>query len=164
MTQEARRGLAALAGEWQIARRITEASGAVALFDGQARFAWDAARGPGWMWQCEAGELRLDAGRGPAFRAERRYLWQDTGAGLAVHFEDGRFFHAFAALEGSPEAHHHCPPDDYAVRYEFTGWPVWRAVWQVSGPRKDYRMESRFTPLPGGAGGAGGMSDTGCNR
>ena len=39
---------------------------------------------------------------------------------------------------------HPCGADLYRVEYDFSRWPEWSAVWDVSGPRKNYTMESRF--------------------
>ena len=65
--------------------------------------------------------------------------------GIAVFFEDGRPFHWFSDAQSA--ASHDCPPDLYAVSYGFGDWPEsWSARWQVSGPRKDYRMESLYSP------------------
>jgi hypothetical protein len=64
-----------------------------------------------------------------------------------VLFADGRPFHAFDPGAARPEAAHDCPPDLYRVRYDFSDWPDWQAAWEVRGPRKDYRMVSRYAPL-----------------
>ena len=44
-----------------------------------------------------------------------------------------------------PVADHWCDPDTYKVRYDFREWPLWRAEWRVTGPRKDYVMRSVYT-------------------
>ena len=79
----------------------------------------------------------------------RRYRWRDGGAGtIDVLFDDGRFFHRFDAEDPAPGASHACAPDLYRVRYDFRRWPRWQAEWWVSGPRKDYRMVSAYSPAP----------------
>jgi hypothetical protein len=40
---------------------------------------------------------------------------------------------------------HPCGDDHYTVQYDFRSWPQWTAVWQVSGPRKDYTSRSAYT-------------------
>ncbi len=65
---------------------------------------------------------------------------------MEVSFADMRPFHSIPLGEINPEATHLCPPDRYHVAYDFCGWPNWQTIWTVEGPRKDYRMESRFTP------------------
>jgi hypothetical protein len=123
-------------GRWRIARTIEDRLGGEGRFDGEAVFA---AQGAVLHYR-ETGELRL--GDGPGFQAERSYLWRQAGGRIAVDFADGRAFHEFDPA--APDARHLCIADDYAVRYDFAGWPDWRAEWTVQGPRKDYTMVSRY--------------------
>jgi len=134
-------GLADFTGTWALARRIDDRrAGLTGLFEGQARFVPD---GAGGLWMEEAGTLRY--GDAPPMRATRAYRWRAAGRGrIAVAFDDGRPFHDFAT--DVPRADHLCGADLYRVRYDFAGWPVWRAIWRVSGPAKDYTMASAFTP------------------
>ena len=57
-----------------------------------------------------------------------------------------RPFHSVQLGVEHPETVHLCPPDRYAVVYDFGGWPKWSTVWTVEGPKKNYRMESHFSP------------------
>ena len=75
-------------------------------------------------------------------QAERRYLWHTEGAEIVVRFADERPFHRFSPA--APAASHWCAPDTYRVRYDFAHWPLWQAQWDVTGPRKDYLMISRY--------------------
>lgn len=127
------RHLAEFIGTWQLEKEIRQADGAQAWFEGHA--SWDETGA-----YHEAGQLRL--GDGTQIRAERRYVWK---APLRVCFDDGRFFHDVPPEGGL--AHHHCAPDDYQVRYDFSAWPHWRAIWRVQGPRKDYKMVCRYGPI-----------------
>lgn len=127
-------------GSWRLERQITDALGPDAVLTGTARFSPDDA---GLMLH-EAGRLEL-TGQG-GFQAERRYLWRQDGAGIAVFFADGRDFHRFDPTLPAPVADHWCDPDTYKVRYDFRDWPLWRAEWRVTGPRKDYVMRSLYTP------------------
>lgn len=131
------RSIADFEGLWRIERGIEDHLAAQrGIFEGRAELA---PAGDHWLWS-EAGEMRL--GAGPSFAARRDYLWQpEAGGRIAIRFHDGRPFHSFDP-EGRPEAHHWCDPDDYRVTYDFADWPVWRAVWRVRGPRKDYTMTS----------------------
>ncbi|HEY0276203.1 MAG TPA: DUF6314 family protein [Paenirhodobacter sp.] len=132
-------------GEWGLGRRIFQASGA-GHFTGRAVLRAEAA---GLRYH-EEGLLYLP-GAAP-MRAERDYLWRRAGGRIAVLFPDGRPFHDF--IPGTAcEAAHWCDPDDYRVSYAFNLWPEWRAEWHVRGPRKDYRMVSRYTPLQAAASG-----------
>ena len=136
---KALRELGDFEGRWRLYKSITQqGGGAEARFEGMA--VWSAVAA-GLAYH-ETGQLHL-AGAAP-IRAERRYLWC---APLRVCFEDGRFFHDVPAAGGS--ALHHCAPDLYRVRYNFDTWPDWTATWHVTGPRKDYRIEMRFTRAGG---------------
>ena len=125
-------------GKWSVERMIEDRLGPDGVFTGAAVFA----PAPEGLAYREAGLLRL--GGGPAFHAERAYLWREAGGRIVVAFADGRPFHDFDPAE--PVAHHPCAADDYAVRYDFSGWPHWRAEWTVTGPRKDYTMTSLYSP------------------
>lgn len=136
------RRLSDFEGVWQLSRRIEDRrAGLTGWLEGEARFN----AGQGGLVLTETGCLRY--GDGAPMLAERRYLWREQPGGIAVFFEDGRPFHRISA--DAPEARHDCPPDLYHVRYDFStwpdSWPDWRAVWQVTGPRKDYVMDSRYS-------------------
>lgn len=135
------RDLRDFAGRWRLSRRIEDRlTGVEGRMEGEARLRAVA----GGLEYDEAGLLRY--GAGPALQATRRYLWRAGEAGrIAVLFEDGRAFHDFALAESATAAHF-CAPDDYAVSYAFAGWPRWRAVWRVRGPRKDYLSTTDYTP------------------
>ena len=136
-------GLKDFEGRWRLDRQIKDALGADATFSGTALFRRD----DDGLVLHEAGRLELK-GQG-AFEAERRYLWRQDGGAIAVLFEDGRMFHSFDPVGGVVDADHWCDPDTYKVRYDFTRWPVWQAAWRVTGPRKDYVMQSVYTPDAG---------------
>lgn len=130
--------LSAFLGLWLLERAIDDLrAGQRARLVGTARFT----AAPEGLLYCEEGLLELPAQ--PPIRAERRYLWRQSGAQITVLFEDGRPFHAIAP-EPAPRAHHDCAPDSYDVRYDFAHWPQWAADWRVHGPRKDYCSQSRY--------------------
>lgn len=124
-------------GIWRLQRAIRHADGTEAKFDGAAEFT---PSGTGLDYE-ERGLLTMPGT--PPMQAVRRYRWSQDGDMIAVDFGDGRPFHSFDPAH--PEAIHDCPPDHYQVRYDFTGWPRWQAIWQVSGPHKDYRMISTYS-------------------
>jgi len=125
-------------GEWAIERSITDKRGGPnGRFRGTAEFLADA-KGLNYS---ESGHLILD-GQSP-FKAERRYRWRVVKGTIAVEFPDGRAFHSFDPA--SPTASHWCDPDTYDVTYDFDLWPVWRSVWDVSGPKKAYQMITDYT-------------------
>jgi len=130
-------GLEDFTGRWQITRRIEDRrAGRVGQFSGRAEFVPD---GDGLVLS-ETGMLSY--GGAAPLRAERRYLWRVDGPGIAVFFADGRPFHRFSC--DRPKARHECPPDSYEVTYDFTQWPRWQSRWSVTGPRKDYVMQSVY--------------------
>ena len=129
--------LADFLGRWTIARTIEDRlTGLPGRFDGTATFVAEG----GAVLYAETGQLTL--GAGAAVMAERRYRWSEVDGRIAVHFADGRFFHSFDPA--GPAAAHWCDPDSYRVAYDFARWPDWSATWDVTGPRKDYRMVSAF--------------------
>jgi hypothetical protein len=132
--------LEAFAGDWEIDREIEDAhAGRRGRFAGRATFT----PSPDGLRYREEGRLSLDGA--PEMAATRDYLWRDAGAGaVEVLFADGRPFHRFLLDEPDPAAEHACAADTYRVRYDFRHWPRWRAEWRVTGPRKDYRLLSRF--------------------
>lgn len=133
MTDETLRRLGDFEGAWHLERQIRHGAGAQARFRGRA--VWTPVA-DGLSYR-ETGVLQMP-GQAP-MQAERRYLWRD---GLAVYFDDGRFFHQVPAEGGT--ARHWCDPDSYVVQYDFSDWPAFSTVWEVSGPKKAYVMTSRY--------------------
>jgi hypothetical protein len=130
--------LSDFAGRWTVFRRIDDH-----LTNGQSRFEGAAIftpSGPDLDYH-ETGTLFLPDGASLA--AERRYRWTAEDGRIAVFFGDGRPFHRFGTR--TAEAAHWCDPDTYRVSYVFTRWPDWTATWDVTGPRKDYRMVSHYS-------------------
>lgn len=131
------RQIEGFSGLWRIERRIEDR-----LAGRGGRFAGTLRIGPlggGTFEALETGTLELD-GAAP-LAAERRHLWRADGDGIAVLFPDGRPFHRIGPGP-APAATHLCGADLYRVAYDFSGWPVWRALWRVTGPRKDYTLDS----------------------
>jgi hypothetical protein len=127
-------------GAWRLARTIEDRLGPPARFDGIARLTPDA---EGLRYR-EEGTLRL--GDGPPMVAHRDYLWRSSDDRIEVLFADGRPFHAFLPEGRAPGTDHPCGRDLYRVTYDVTAWPRWTAEWIVTGPAKDYRMLSAYTP------------------
>lgn len=92
----------------------------------------------------ETGILNLISGA--TLVASRQYLWRFLHDAVFVTFDDGRPFHQFVPAGHAAGTDHPCGQDFYAVRYDFTQWPRWVAVWTVTGPRKDYVSTSVYTP------------------
>lgn len=133
------KNLQAFAGRWTLHRTITDRRGGPdGRFDGVAELRPDA---EGLLYE-ETGQLHL--GQAAPFHATRRYLWRADAGGVLVSFEDGRPFHRIALGRAQARDSHDCPPDIYRVSYDFSRWPHWLACWDVTGPRKDYRMVSDY--------------------
>ena len=128
-------------GEWEITKSIQDNTGqSSGNFSGMARFT---NHDDGTALYHEIGTLELI--KGQSMKAERRYRWlQETNGQITVQFQDGRPFHSIDVNETNPIGHHSCDPDTYEVLYNFSDWPNWRSTWRVTGPRKDYIMQSRF--------------------
>ncbi len=129
-----------LAGQWSLTRRIRHADGRENSFSGKAVFTRSDSR----LIQEESGLLRIDD---QSLEARQRLVWNQDGPLLRVHFADMRPFHEIPVGVVDPQAVHDCPPDRYHVAYDFALWPIWRSVWTVTGPRKDYVMNSTYAPV-----------------
>lgn len=135
------------AGDWRVARVVHDLAGARrASFAGRCRFVPD---GDGLLSE-ERGVLRHEGAR---LAASRRTLWRFPGGGrVAVLYPDGRPFHVFPLA--APHAVHLCGADRYEVAYAFEEGR-WFSLWTVRGPRKRYRMLTRYTrcdaPAPAAA-------------
>lgn len=132
-----------LRGRWRLSRAVEDRlAGLNGRFDGVAAFLTTAE--PNVLAYHETGTLSF----GPFAHAaaERRYRWIFRASDRAsVQFEDGRFFHRVQPVGGIAEARHECGRDVYEGRYVFEAQDRWHLRWQVSGPRKDYTMDSTYT-------------------
>lgn len=132
--------LSDLKGLWRLTRTIDDArAGLTGHLHGTSRWDPDEAG----LLQQEEGFLHY--GTAPPMQAARRYRWRADGDGLAVFFADGRPFHRLSP--GLLADRHWCDPDTYDVSYDMSRWPDWTQVWNVTGPRKDAVITSRFQPL-----------------
>ena len=127
-------------GNWTLHRTIRDLlHGQHGTLKGQAVFAaTDAAH----LTYDETGTLTLE--NGAQLEATRGYLWTFTPKVVVVTFDDGRPFHQFVPDGHAAGTDHPCGADFYTVRYDFTAWPQWTAVWTVTGPRKDYVSTSTY--------------------
>ena len=127
------------AGKWCLTRKIVQSNGDEFVFEGQANFTWQKSL----LRYTETG--MVTAPNGKKLQAERRYFWQQgESKQIDVYFEDNRYFHTFS--NAAPYAEHICGNDVYTVSYCLNRWPLWQSSWQVTGPRKDYRMISQYQP------------------
>ncbi|MGJ8622196.1 MAG: DUF6314 family protein [Yoonia sp.] len=136
-------GIADFQGEWSIKRQIVDhLAGQDGTLVGQAVLTQT---DPDQLDYAEAGTLTLATGA--QMTAVRRYLWTFGRDCVAVCFDDGRPFHSFVPDGHAAGTDHPCGADFYQVRYDFTRWPAWSAVWTVTGPRKDYVMTTHYARI-----------------
>ena len=125
-----------LAGTWDVARDLRDASG-TGSFSGRAEFTPD---GAGLRW-IETGRARFGGHEGEARRALGIV---PAGEGWEVRFGDGRPFHALDLRTGRWAAAHDCGADRYEGLYVLEGEDALAVTWRVRGPAKDQRIESRY--------------------
>jgi len=133
-------------GHWSLGRIVVHADGGRSKVVGSAVFRTD----PEGLRYLEAGHMRHvpAQGRQVILSVRQRYLWSPAESGIAVRFDDGRPFHDLPVGQPICTAEHPCAPDLYRLSYDFSGWPEWRVVCRVTGPRKDYTMRTRYRPAP----------------
>ncbi|WP_159441643.1 DUF6314 family protein [Roseivivax lentus] len=132
-------GLFDFEGVWRFRRKITDRKlGQISQGQGTLRMIRD-----GGCLRYEE-HVVLDLPGQPAIEGTRRYLWQSCPRGIEVLFDDGRPFHVIGLPDAAPSDMHPCEPDIYRVRYDLGDWPVWSQAWEVTGPRKDYRIDTLF--------------------
>lgn len=126
-------------GAWRITRRICDRlAGESGRVNGVVRFAPEA---DGLRYD-ETGEMRFGTYRGEVAQS---YLFAFDGDAVAnVRYADGRFFHRLDLSSGAADVAHHCGADLYRGRYRVLGADRWALSWQVTGPRKDYLMSTRY--------------------
>ncbi len=131
-----------LAGPWHIDRRIEDRRTTLPQsFDGTAVFV---ETGTDALLYREEGTL-VTGNR--TIRATQSHHWQCAPDHADVAFADGRPFHRVVLDGHRAGAVHDCPPDLYRVAYRFETPDCWWQTWHVTGPRKDYTLESVFTRL-----------------
>ena len=138
-----------LTGDWKVTRRIHDHStGQVGSFQGSARFRQCAESDPKHtLAYVERGELRFAGHHGPA---ERSLMIQDAGDGTAdVRFADGREFYRLDLRTGRCEASHPCRADIYQVTVTMLSADSYTETWRVTGPSKDYELQTTYTRAPG---------------
>ena len=129
------------AGSWRITRQITDMrileSGTL---EGEATFT----PMEGGLHYREEGSL-IFAGSAPV-KAERSYQWTFFDDAVHVAYADGSPFHSFPLTGGADATPHLCGQDMYRGTYSFVRFPDWQVTWSVTGPRKNYRSVTRYTP------------------
>ncbi len=129
-----------LIGRWTFARQI---SGQGSM-SGTASFSLIT---PSRAEYRESGALKLNTG--PTLQAEQQYLYERTATGFTIHFiPSGKLF---LDLSFEPEAegwhaaaHHDCEPDIYHSEYRFEGDRTLNIRHIVTGPRKDYIIQTTY--------------------
>jgi len=128
-------------GVWNITRTIDDRKGRqTGHFSGVATFS--EAEQTRLLYD-EKGQMRF--GQGAQMLATRRYIWDFGDTEVRVSFDDERPFHSFVPNGSGAGTDHPCGDDFYEVSYDFLQWPLWTAVWKVTGPRKDYTSHTVYT-------------------
>lgn len=126
-------------GAWRLTRRIRDRrAGEIGRLEGVALFVPEA---DGLRYD-ERGEMRFGSYRGEVAQSYLFALMDDAVA--EVHYADGRFFHRLDLSSGIADVTHECGADLYRGRYRVLGADCWALSWQVTGPRKDYLMSTRY--------------------
>ena len=127
-------------GNWSLGRLVRDVrAGQLVQADGSAVLRRDGDR----LVYDETVTLRIPGQ--PEMTGTRRYHWCEADGQIAISFDDGRYFHTLKLGQVAAQDHHDCPPDSYDALYDFSGWPRWTVRWTVSGPRKSYEMETKYT-------------------
>lgn len=128
-----------LQGDWHLKRCIDDRRrGDRGHFEGGAAFL---AEGNLLLYR-EDGRLSIGEHDGPAMQFYT-YSFPETGK-ADVSFRDGRPFHGLDLTGGRCAATHLCDPDRYEGEFQALDADTWRAVWTVTGPRKDLRLDSTY--------------------
>ena len=129
-----------LAGSWRIDREYRDGGGhLIGAMTGTGHYTPDTSG----LRYTERGTLNSAGYRG---EGERRYrLIAQTASRAAIRFEDGRPFHMLDLSSGRAEVLHLCGDDRYGASYRAFGLGRWTLRWVVSGPRKEYAIESEYT-------------------
>ncbi|WP_445255691.1 DUF6314 family protein [Nocardioides aurantiacus] len=142
MTREPLADPCDLVGTWMLSRTIEDRRGGPdGRVEGRLELVLESPDRVAWRehgtWHRPDGDVEVQRTLGVVRR----------DGGWWVVFADGRDFHPWAPGE---EVVHDCRPDTY--RGVVTGTSVaWSVTWEVTGPAKDYRMETRLRPLSGAA-------------
>lgn len=132
-------------GTWALERRIDDQASMTGV-------ATITRREDGMLEYTESGRLRLADGQ--EFDAGRRYIFRPHPDGLTVLFaeEPPRLFHHVGLAEESGvlrgDAIHVCGNDCYKSAYAFLPDGSFIIRHEVSGPRKNYSMHTRYTHRP----------------
>lgn len=120
-------------GQWSVSRIIFDRLGkGRVIFAGMA-----VVDGNGFF---EQGETQIGEFRAPSSRAYQLHFDRHS---VMAKFPDGRDFIRIDA-KASQRFHHDCGDDVYRGRLFFTSRDRWVEVWQVTGPRKNYRSITRY--------------------
>lgn len=124
-----------LTGRWRIARRISDArADMTGRLTGWAVFTPSA----DGLVHDEAGDLSFGAYRGPVTRTYHLAI-ESPSTGIVRH-ADGSLFHALNLMSGMADILHACGDDRYRGRYRVLDGNRFSVSWEVTGPRKQYRL------------------------
>ncbi len=90
----------------------------------------------------EKGDLSFGAYRGPVARRYHLAI-ESPFTGMVRHW-DGSLFHALDLVSGTAGILHRCGEDHYRGRYRVLDENRFTVSWQVTGPRKQYRLATLY--------------------
>ena len=131
-------------GSWNLERHIDDFfDGKTGFFKGQVTIS-DCCKK--WLYS-ETGLLTIESQ--VPLKSERKYLWSPNSCGFDIYFDNNKFFHKFKipknlSIDKSSAARYDCYPDHYRVTYLLHSSSAWESVWHVKGPRKFYRIRSKY--------------------
>ncbi len=130
-------------GVWRLERILVDGRlGQGGSMEGTALFA---PSGPQRLLYSESGILRFGDYQGTA---EHSYLYDFPAPGRAeITKHDGQRFHDLDLSRGRASVTHDCGPDLYRGLYGVADQDEWWVEWQVTGPRKDQRITTRYRRL-----------------
>src|SRR5574338_734438 len=133
-----------LPGVWAISRSIVDDRLGDGGFAGEGVFV---RRQNGALNYEERGTLRLGGWEGPAWR---RWIYALQGDGLSIRYADtGSELHHFVFEAAQAHHRHVCGNDTYAATFVVLSGGTFSLAYNVSGPAKSYRSETRFRALTG---------------
>ncbi|MES2256525.1 MAG: DUF6314 family protein [Pseudomonadota bacterium] len=128
-----------LTGRWRIARRICDVrQDLLGRLAGYANFT----AAPQGLIYDEAGLLRFGGYEGEAMR--RYHFAFDRPGAAFVHHADGGLFHPLDLSSGKDNIRHRCAEDHYRGRYRVLSKDEFVVSWDVTGPRKRYRIATFY--------------------
>jgi Family of unknown function (DUF6314) len=131
-----------LKGKWKLSKKITNFrdGNEVVIFNGTAVFEGE-----------ENSYKYFEDGKiNGKHRVYQRYIYVYSPRldKIEVYFSSGNLFHSLDIENNrSASGEHVCISDYYSVKYDFSGYPIFKIFYTVSGPEKHYVSCSTYSAL-----------------